>query len=112
MDFERLRDFGKWQRERDQQLRDLEFQDLDRKAHLVQSHIHPSLWLVVKDPLAQLSQRTTIDHSLRSDEGTANLHDHERDTWESTWMTTSLLGEPRCTKFCKPILRRKSPPKK
>ena len=35
-----------WQGERDQQLRDLKFVYQDKKAHLVQSHIHPSLWLL------------------------------------------------------------------
>ena len=34
-----------WQKELDQKLRDLEFMYKDKLAHLVQSHIHPSLWV-------------------------------------------------------------------
>ena len=66
-----------WQGERDQQLRDLEFQYLGHKAHLAQSHIHPSLWFSVEGPLAQSRRIPRFDQSLRSDEWTARLHDHE-----------------------------------
>ena len=37
-----------WQKERDQKLRDLEFVYKDKLAHLVQSHIHPSLWFIAE----------------------------------------------------------------
>ena len=39
-----------WQKERDQKLRDLEFMYKDKLAHLVQSHIHPSLWCIAEGP--------------------------------------------------------------
>ena len=42
-----------WHGERDQHLRDLEFQHLDRRAHLVQRHMHPSLSFIVEGPIAQ-----------------------------------------------------------
>ena len=41
-----------WQKERDQKLRELEFKYNDKPAHLVQSHIHPSLWFIAEDPVA------------------------------------------------------------
>ena len=40
-----------WQKERDQKLRDLEFKHNDKLAHLVQSHIHASLWFLSERPL-------------------------------------------------------------
>ena len=42
-----------WQKERDQKLRDLEFMYGDKLAHLVQTHIHPSLWFIAAGPLAE-----------------------------------------------------------
>ena len=49
-----------WQGERDQHLRDLELVYQDRPAHLVQSHIHPSLWLTVEGSLAQHHVASTL----------------------------------------------------
>ena len=40
-----------WQKERDQKLCDLEFLFHDKLAHLVQSHIHSSLWFIADGPL-------------------------------------------------------------
>ena len=37
-----------WQKERDQKLRELKFRHNDKLAHLVQSHIHPSLWFIAE----------------------------------------------------------------
>ena len=65
-----------WQRERDQQLRELEFVYQDKPAHLVQSHIHPSLWFIVEGALAEHPWIPLFDHSLRSDEWTAKLPNH------------------------------------
>ena len=65
-----------WQKEHDQQLRELEFQYQDKLAHLVQSHIHPSLWFIVEGAIAEHKWIPPFDHSLRSDEWTAKLHNH------------------------------------
>ena len=50
------------QKERDQKLRELEFLCLDKLAHLVQSHIHPSLWFIVEGAAAEIQ----LDSTLRS----------------------------------------------
>ena len=55
-----------WQGERDQQLRELQFLAQDKPAHLVPSHIQPSLWFIVEGPPAQYSWISPLDHSLRS----------------------------------------------
>ena len=65
-----------WQQERDQKLRDLEFMYKDKFAHLVQSHTHPSLWFIAEGPRVSTQGIPLFDHSLRSDEWTARLHDH------------------------------------
>ena len=62
-----------WQKERDQQLRELEFQYQDMLAHLVQSHIHPS---IVAGAVSEHSWTPPFDHSPQSDEWTAKLHNH------------------------------------
>ena len=46
------------QKERDQQLRELKFMYEDKLTHLVQSHIHPSLWFIVEGALAELLDST------------------------------------------------------
>ena len=56
-----------WQKERDQQLHELEFLHQDKLAHLVQSHIHPSLWFIVEGALAEHNWIPPFDHFLRSD---------------------------------------------
>ena len=66
-----------WQKERDQKLRELEFQYTEKLAHLVQSHIHPSLWLIAEDPVAEHQWIPPFNNSLRSDEWTARLHEHQ-----------------------------------
>ena len=53
-----------WQKERDQHLRELEFMCQDKLAHLVQSHIHPSLWFIVEGALAERPWIQPFDHSL------------------------------------------------
>ena len=59
-----------------QKLRDLEFMYKDKLAHLVQSHIHPSLWFIAEGPLVSNQWVPPFGHSLRSDEWTARPHDH------------------------------------
>ena len=49
-----------WQKERDQKLRDLEFMYKDKLAHLVQSHIHPSLWFIAEGPRVLQSRDSTV----------------------------------------------------
>ena len=65
-----------WQKKRDQKLRDLEFMHKDKLAHLVQSHIHSSLWFIAEGPLVEHQWIPPSDRSLRSDEWTTRLHDH------------------------------------
>ena len=63
----------------------------DKLAHLVQSHIHPSLWFIAEGPLAEHQWTPPFDHSLRSDVWTARLHDHQIGAmWVSMWMICSL----------------------
>ena len=75
-----------WQQERDQKLRDLEFTYQDKLAHLVQSYMHPSLWLIAEGPKESTSAIPPFDHCLRSDEWTAatsraaSLITHDPDT--------------------------------
>ena len=50
-----------------------------RKSLLCQSRVTfmgPSLWFIVQGPLAEHSWIPPFDHSLRSDEWTAKLHNH------------------------------------
>ena len=42
----------------------------------MQSHIHPSLWFIVEGAIAEHKWIPPFDHSLRSDEWTAKLHNH------------------------------------
>ena len=65
-----------WQKERDQKLCELELRYQDQLAHPVQSHIHPSLWFIVEGAVAEHNWIPPFDHSLRSDEWTAQLHKH------------------------------------
>ena len=65
-----------WQKERDQRLHELEFHYQDKLAHLAQSHIHPRLWFIVEGAVADYNWIPRFDHSLRSDEWTAQLHKH------------------------------------
>ena len=84
-----------WQQERDQKLRDLEFKYQDKLAHLVQSYIHPSLWLIAEGPKASTSSIPPFDHSLRSDEWTARLHDHRVLGYVGVYVDDLLIAGPR-----------------
>ena len=66
-----------WQKERDQKLRELEFTYNDKLAHLVQSHLHPSLWFIAEGAVLEDPWIPPFDHSLRSDEWTAQLRQHQ-----------------------------------
>ena len=84
-----------WQKERDQKLRDLEFMYKDKLAHLVQSHIHPSLWFIAEGPLVEHQWIPPFDHSLRSDEWTAQLHDHNILGYVGVYVDDLLIAGPR-----------------
>ena len=73
MALEKLHAYGN---KRDQKLRELEFFYRDKLAHLVQSHLQPSLWFSVQGAVAEYNWIPPFDHSLRSDEWTAQLHKH------------------------------------
>ena len=64
-------------RETDQKLRELEFAHNNMPAKLVQSHIHPSLWFIAEGAVAEHHWIPPFDHSLRSDEWTAQLHQRQ-----------------------------------
>ena len=49
----------------------------DKLAHLVQSHIHPSIWFIAEGPRVLSQGIPPFEHSLRSDKWTAQLHDHQ-----------------------------------
>ena len=65
-----------WQKVRDQKLRDLEFKCNEKLAHVVQSHIHVSLWFIADGPLVEHQWIPPFEYSPRSDEWTARLHEH------------------------------------
>ena len=58
-----------WHQERDQKLRDLEFEFQDKLAHLVQSYIHPSLWFIAEGPKVSTPGISPLDHCLRAMNG-------------------------------------------
>ena len=84
-----------WQKERDQKLHDLEFMYKDKLAHLVQSHIHPSLWFIAEDPLIPNQWIPPFDHSLRSDKWTARLRDHQTLGYVGVYVDDLLIAGPR-----------------
>ena len=84
-----------WQQERDQKLRDLEFMYKDKLAHLVQSHIHPSLWFIAEGPRVSTPGIPPFDHSLRSDEWTVQLHDHHILGYVGVYVDDLLSAGPR-----------------
>ena len=43
----------------------------------MQSHIHPSLWFIAEGAVAEHHWIPPFDHSLRSDEWKAQLHQHQ-----------------------------------
>ena len=57
-----------WQKERDQKVQELEFRYNDKLAHLVQSHIHPSLWFIAEGAVSEHNWIPPFDHYLQSDE--------------------------------------------
>ena len=84
-----------WQQERDQKLRDLEFKNQDKLAHLVQSYIHPSLWLIAEGPKESTPGIPPLDHCMRSDEWTAQLHDHRVLGYVGVYVDGLLIAGPR-----------------
>ena len=84
-----------WQQERDQKLRDLEFMYKDKLADLVQSHIHPSLWFIAEGPRVFTPSIPPFDHSLRRDEWTARLHDHQILGYAGVYVGDLLIAGPR-----------------
>ena len=81
-----------------QKLSDLEFTYNDKLAHLVQSHIHPSLWFIAEGRRGPLVGRQWIppfDHSLRSDKWTARLHDHQILGYVGVYVDDLLIAGPR-----------------
>ena len=84
-----------WQQEHDQKLRDLEFMYKDKLAHLVQSHIHPSLWFIAEGLRVSTSGISPFDHSLRSDEWTTKLHDHHILAYVGAYVDDLLIAGPR-----------------
>ena len=64
MDFEKPRVYGR-KRVRDQKLCELQFRYNDKLAHLVQSHMHPSLWFIAEGAVAEHHWIPPFDHSLR-----------------------------------------------
>ena len=86
-----------WQKERDQKLRDLEFTYNEKLAHLVQSHIHPSVWFIAGGPLVehQWIPPFALSLSLRSDEWTARLHDHHILGYVGVYVDDLLIADPR-----------------
>ena len=83
------------QQERDQKLRELEFQYRDRLAHLVQSYIHLSLWFIAEGPRESTLGIPPFDHCLRSDEWTARLHKHNILGYVGVYVDDLLIAGPR-----------------
>ena len=87
------------EKKRDQKLRELEFRYNDKLAHLVQSHIHPSLWFIAEGTVAEHNWIPLFDHSLRSDEWTAQLRQHRIlghvCVYEGVYVDDLLIAGPR-----------------
>ena len=84
-----------WQQERDQKLRDLEFEYQDKLAHLVQSYIHPSLWFIAEGPKESTPGIPPFDHCMRSDQWTARLRDHHVLGYVDVYVDGLLVAGPR-----------------
>ena len=67
----------------------------DKLAHLVQSHIHPSLWFIAEGPLTEHQWLPPFDHSPRSDEWTARLHEHQILGYVGVYVDDLLIAGPR-----------------
>ena len=90
----------RWQQERDQKLRDLEFMYKDKLACLAQSHIHPSLWFIAEGPRVSTPWIPPFDRCLRSDEWTARLHDHHILGYVGVYVDDLLIAGPRLLNDC------------
>ena len=55
----------------------VEFYHLGVPVHLVRSHIHRSLWFIVKGPKEPVQSIPPFDHTKRSDEWASTLHKHD-----------------------------------
>ena len=84
-----------WQQERDQKLQDIQFAYNDRSVHLVQSYIHPSLWFIAEGPKASTMGIPPFDNKLRSDEWTAQLHQHKILGYVGVYVDDLLIAGPR-----------------
>ena len=84
-----------WQQERDQHLRELQFVYIDRSVHLVQSYIHPSLWFIAEGPKEPTMGIPPFDNKLRSDEWTAQLHQHKILGYVGVYVDDLLIAGPR-----------------
>ena len=84
-----------WQRDRDQKLREIEFTYVGELAHLVQSHVHPSLWFIAEGAAAEHHWIPSIDHSLPSDEWTAQLRQHRILGYVGVYVDDLLIAGPR-----------------
>ena len=62
-----------WPKKRHQKLRELEFLYRDELARLVRGRVHPGLWFIVEGAATEYNWIPPCDHSLRSDEWTAQL---------------------------------------
>ena len=64
-------------------------------AHLEQSHVHPSLWFIVEGPVAEHHWIPPFDHSLGSDEWTAQLHQHRSLGYMGVYVDDLLIAGHR-----------------
>ena len=70
-------------------LREIEFKG--KLAHLVQRHIHPSLWFIAEGAVAEHHWIPPFDHSLRRMDGSiASTSNPRLCGWVSMWMICSL----------------------
>ena len=84
-----------WQKERDQKLREFEFTYQDNPAHLVQRHIHPSIWFIAQGAVDENHWIPPFDHSLRSDEWTAEVNQHQILGYVGVYLDDLLIAGPR-----------------
>ena len=105
MDSERLHACGtERESQREQQLLYLEFENQDKLAHLVQSLFHPSRWFIVESAVSDHSWIPPFDHSLQSDEWTAQLHNHRILGYMGVYVEDRLIAGHRAstTRLSKP----------
>ena len=63
--------------------------------HLVQSYIHPSLWFIAEGPKETARGIPPFDNKLRSDEWTAQLHQHKILGYVGVYVDDLLIAGPR-----------------